>query len=753
MSETQKEDTSGTTGTPIEPNQQQEQHESNEDEEDFNNVPMDAPNKITRDPAGKYIEVGPFTQLWRFGKNIPVYDYDRQTLYDGFLRSLARAPDHDFLGVRRIDPATGTYERKYTFMTYAEAHTAMGHLGSFLRNQTLGEGQEQQQQLLPRGAMVGIFARNCPQWIIAQYACYRHSLVPVPLYSTLGDAAVRFILAQCQVPVVVAAPKSIAALIRLAYERDSAAEAATTTTTTTKTETEEEKPGLRMVISTESDALPADAVAAAEQHGVRVLTWAEALAEGAAHVVEAEPPTPDELYGVIYTSGSTGTPKGAMITHRTVCNAADIMYSAPQFAEPVDGWRYISYLPLAHSMELELTSIMITGGGTIGFNTVIGNLFEDIEVLEASFFPTVPRLWKRFYDKVMEAVNASFVSRTLFGVAYAHKKAALETGAATWVDWDALVFDRIRSRLGPKMVLSMCGAAPMDRALIEWVRVTCGLTVYQVYGLTETFAGVSSQQLGYFSDVQCIGAPIGRTRVRLVDVPEMGYSIADSPPRGELLVHGPTVFRGYYKEPAKTAEVLSPDGWCATGDCARLNADGTITIIDRKKNLFKLAQGEYVAAEMVEMVYGFALCVAQVWVWANSLDPFLVAVVVPAEDVVRPVAEARFGFAPGAPWADICADPRVNAHVLHEMQHVGRERKLKGYEIVKGIVLEPVEWGPTCGLLTPTLKFMRAKMAAHYAPQLNALCAQIRSAPATSDSSSSASPSSSSGSSWFSWFK
>lgn len=504
-----------------------------------------------------------------------------------------------------------------------------------------------------------------------------------------------------------------------------------------------------MIISTESEAVPSEAMELAKRHGVRVVTWTEALEEGAKHVVAAEPPTPDELYGVIYTSGSTGTPKGAMITHRTVCNAADIMYSAPQFAEPVDGWRYISYLPLAHSMELELTSIMITGGGTIGFNTVIGNLFEDIEVLEASFFPTVPRLWKRFYDKVMEAVNASFVSRTLFNVAYARKKAALATGAAPWVDWDALVFGRIRARLGPRMVLSMCGAAPMDRALIEWVRVTCGLTVYQVYGLTETFAGVCSQQLGYFTDVQCIGAPIGRTRVRLVDVPEMGYAVTDAPPRGELLVRGPTVFRGYYREPAKTAEVLSRDGWFATGDCGRLNADGTITIIDRKKNLFKLAQGEYVAAEMVEMVYSFALCVAQVWVWANSLDPFLVAVVVPAEDAVRPVAEARFGYAPGAPWADICADPRVNAHVLAEMQHVGRERKLKGYEIVKGIVLEPVEWGPTCGLLTPTLKFMRAKMAAHYAPQLNALCSEIRNRPVADAASSS----SSSGSSWFSWFK
>jgi len=273
-----------------------------------------------------------------------------------------------------------------------------------------------------------------------------------------------------------------------------------------------------------------------------------------------------------------------------------------------------------------------------------------------------------------------------------------------------------------------------------------------VYGLTETFAGVCSQQLGYFKDVQCIGAPVGRTRIRLVDVPEMDYSVSDDPPRGELVIKGPTVFKGYYKEPEKTAEALTEDGWFSTGDCGRLNEDGTITIIDRKKNLFKLAQGEYVAAEMVEMVYGFALSVSQVWVWANSMDPFLVAVVVPSEEVVRPIAETQFGFAPDAAWTDICADPRINAYVLHEMQQVGRDRKLKGYEIVKGIILEPVEWGPTCDLLTPTLKFMRAKMAAHYAKQLDALCSSIRSPGSHNPAQTqTAQTSTSSSGGWFSW--
>jgi len=352
----------------------------------------------------------------------------------------------------------------------------------------------------------------------------------------------------------------------------------------------------------------------------------------------------------------------------------------------------------------------------------------------------------------MEAINASWFTRTVFNIAYAHKKEAIETGVPTWIDWDNVIFNKIKSKLGPKMTLSMCGAAPMDRALIEWVRVTCDLVVYQVYGLTETFAGVCSQQLGYFHDVQCIGAPAGRTRIRLVDVPEMNYHVSDNPPRGELVVKGPTVFKGYYKEPEKTAEALTEDGWFSTGDCGRLNDDGTITIIDRKKNLFKLAQGEYVAAEMVEMVYGFALSVSQVWVWANSMDPFLVAVVVPSEEVVRPIAESQYGFAHDAAWTDICADPRINAYVLHEMQQVGRERNLKGYEIVKGIILEPVEWGPTCDLLTPTLKFMRAKMAAHYAKQLETLCGGIRGqGPQSRSQPDAAQAKTTSSGGWFSW--
>lgn len=472
-----------------------------------------------------------------------------------------------------------------------------------------------------------------------------------------------------------------------------------------------------------------------ERRGIVTKTWDELIAAGKAWPAEATPAKPDDLYGIVYTSGSTGTPKGVMVTHRNVCNAVDIMYAAPQFTEPLDNWRYLSYLPLAHSMELELSSIVIKGRGMIGFCSTVTRLFDDIALLRPDFFPTVPRIWKKFYDKVNEVIAQSYVRKMVFDIAYAAKRSAMLRGTTTWINWDALVFNAIAAKLGGRIKICMCAAAPLDAGIIEWLKVVCGIQIYQVYGLTECFGGVVAQVPPYLGDNSSIGIPMDHSEIRLVDVPEMNYSAADNPPRGEIVIRAPNVFQGYYKEPALTAEVLTEDGWFYTGDCARFNADGTLTIIDRKKNIFKLSQGEYVAVEMVELTYSYSPYISQIWVWGNSNDPFLVAVVVPDPDYLRKLAAelALADPACGVPadpeaadLADLCRVPAVNKRVLEELARVGRERKLKGYEIVRGIILEPVPWEPATEVMTPTLKVRRPQMAARYRAQLDELCRKIR---------------------------
>jgi long-chain acyl-CoA synthetase len=275
---------------------------------------------------------------------------------------------HDFLGERERMP-DGTLG-PYRFASYADVAREVDAVGAALG------------AVLQRGDFVGLFVPNSTAWIVAQYACYRQGLVPVPLYATLGDDAVRFIAGQTEMKLIFCSPKSVDALLAMGLSLHTVVVTATTATTAT--------------------AEPAP------NSSVQVVSWDEFCARGKQRPVPPDPAKPDELAFIVYTSGSTGTPKGAMITHRTVCHAIDIMYCAPQFVRPCGHWRYISYLPLSHVMELELVGIMIKAGAAIGFfSGNIANLFDDIAALNPNLFATVPRVWKRLHDKVEETVAQS----------------------------------------------------------------------------------------------------------------------------------------------------------------------------------------------------------------------------------------------------------------------------------------------------------------------------------------------------------
>jgi long-chain acyl-CoA synthetase len=289
------------------------------------------------------------------------------------------------------------------------------------------------------------------------------------------------------------------------------------------------------------------------------------------------------------------------------------------------------------------------------------------------------------------------------------------------------VLGTIASKLGSNLEVSMVGAAPLGKELSEWVRATCNIPVYPVYGMTETFAGCIAS-VPPLEDPTSIGRPIGRHVVRLVSIPDMNYTVHDTPcPRGEIHVKGPLVFAGYFKNPEQTSEVILPEGWLATGDVARLNLNGTLTIIDRKRNLFKLAQGEFVAVEALEMAYSHSLLIQQIWVHGCSLDNFVVAVVVPEPDRLRAAANT-IGIVETADMAELCKDPRVVSLVHKELVRVGKEQKLRGFEIVRDIILEPNPWTMADDLVTPTLKIKRSKLLTKYRDVVEALLVRLRSA-------------------------
>lgn len=192
---------------------------------------------------------------------------------------------------------------------------------------------------------------------------------------------------------------------------------------------------------------------------------------------------------------------------------------------------------------------------------------------------------------------------------------------------------------------------------------------------------------------------------------------------GEVCVKGPNVFKGYLKDPAKTAEVLDKDGWLHTGDIGKWLPNGTLKIIDRKKHIFKLAQGEYIAPEKIENIYVRSEPVAQVFVYGESLQAFLIAIVVPDVEMLCPWARKR-GFA--GSFEELCRNKDVRRAILEDMVRLGKDSGLKPFEQVKGITLHPELFSVDNGLLTPTMKAKRPELRNYFRSQIDELYSTIK---------------------------
>ncbi|KAJ6757187.1 LONG-CHAIN-FATTY-ACID--COA LIGASE [Salix koriyanagi] len=228
--------------------------------------------------------------------------------------------------------------------------------------------------------------------------------------------------------------------------------------------------------------------------------------------------------------------------------------------------------------------------------------------------------------------------------------------------WDRLVFNKIKEKLGGRVKFMGSGASPLSPDVMDFLRVCFGCQVLEGYGMTETSCVISSVDQGDNLSGH-VGSPNPACEIKLVDVPEMNYTSEDQPhPRGEICVRGPSIFQGYYKAEVQMREVIDDDGWLHTGDIGLWLPAGRLKIIDRKKNIFKLAQGEYIAPEKVENVYTKCRFVSQCFIYGDSFNSSLVAVVAVEPDVLRDWAASE-----GIKYDDLgqlCNDPRARAAVF-----------------------------------------------------------------------------------------
>ena len=592
---------------------------------------------------------------------------------------------HQCLGTRINDGP-------YVWETYDEVKNRVFNFGSGLLECGLKPGKQM---------TVGIYAKNSAEWAIAALACAGYGLIMVPLYDTLGPDAIKYIVKQAEVSLVVVEDGKLGNLLEAAKEC----------------------PTLKYVVKIGS-LTPEDKKMAGDVN-VTLMYFRGVEAMGKESAKAPVPGKSEELYTICYTSGTTGDPKGVMLTHGNfIADVAGVFSTFPAKFRVTNSDTHISFLPLAHVFEQAVMVGLLTAGARIGFyRGDVLKLLEDVALLKPTVFVAVPRLLNRIYSKILATVKeGSALRQFLFNSAIERKRALLRQGIVTRETmWDRVVLKKVQARLGGRVRLIITGAAPIAAEVLDFMRAAFGCEVLEGYGQTETAAASTVSSFGDYSTEANghVGAVIPCTEIKLVDIPDMGYFATDKPnPRGEICIRGNNVFRGYFKMADKTAETIDKDGWCHTGDVGMFLPNGTLKIIDRKKHLFKLAQGEYIAPEKIENIYVRAPCVQQVFVHGESLRSTLLAVVVPDPDALHSWANKN-GLK--GDLKSLCKEPAVNKMLLEGMVALGKQNKLHSFEQVKAIHVEHQPFTPENGLLTPSMKAKRDVVRKHYKDEIEAM--------------------------------
>jgi len=617
------------------------------------------------------------------GKPISYLEEDVRTLHELFIKGLQRSNGGPCVGKRSSanDP--------YTWITYQEVLD---------QTQQFGSGLLQYGAKAENSQFIGIYSQNCVEWKVTEQACNSFSMVLVPLYDTLGPESIEHIVNLCELKIIVIDTNQ-KAINLLSGIKDG-------------------KYKIETLILMENPS--SEVMDSAAANNTEVLTFSHVQAKGKSNLQEFVPPTPEDLHTICFTSGTTGMPKGVMLSHgNLIANIMGIYgIGKDSFISLSNEDVHISYLPLAHVFERVVSNLIYCVGGSVGFfQGDIKLLLSDVAALKPTMFPMVPRLINRLFDKIHQGASNSRFKSFMLSKATQQKVKGLEKGSVsknTW--WDTLVFRKIQRLFGGRVKICITGAAPISSDVLNFMRCALGVPFSEGYGQTESTAAISISLPGdYFSG--SVGTPGLCNEVKLVDVPEKNYFAKDG--KGEVCARGTNIFKGYYKDEEKTKEALDEDGWLHTGDVGMWLPNGSLKIIDRKKHIFKLSQGEYIAPEKIEQILVQSVPVAQVFVYGESLKSNLVSIVVPDVETLSDWASSN-GIKSKS-YQDLCKNKDLAELIHQDLVALGKRKGLKSFELPKRIFLSEELFSVENNLLTPTFKARRPQIFKRYKTEIDKL--------------------------------
>ncbi|KAI9839230.1 MAG: hypothetical protein M1819_003223 [Sarea resinae] len=575
---------------------------------------------------------------------------------------------------------------EYTYMSFVEYERMTLQLGAGLRK--LGMNKEDR---------LHIFAATSSHWLGMAHGALSQSMPIVTAYDTLGEEGLKHSLAETRAKAIFLDPHLLAKLVNPLKEAKE----------------------IRYVIyNSQGEVKQQHIDALKKEHEYLTIMSIDELKElGESNSVDPVPPEAEDLCCIMYTSGSTGTPKGVPLKHKNVVAAVtgvDVIVG--DYLGPGDS--LLTYLPLAHILEFVFENACLYWGGTMGYgnprtlsDTSVRNCKGDIREFKPTILVGVPAVWEQVKKGIVAKVTqSSFVVRNLFWGALAAKSFMMSAGLPGSGILDTVVFKKIKEATGGRLRICMNGGGPIAKDTQRFISMAI-TPMIGGYGLTETTAmGALMDPMSWTDDA--LGEIPGCVEIKLVDFPDAGYFAKNNPPQGEIWIRGDSVMTGYYNNDQETKDSLTSDGWFKTGDIGEFDHNGHLKIVDRKKNLVKTQNGEYIALEKLESIYRSATIVANICVYAAQDKNKPVAIIVPAEPALKKLASEN-GIE-GTGVEDLVHNERLQDIVLGELQTAGKKGGLSAIEIIQGVVLADEEWTPQNGLVTSAQKLNRRGILQKY---------------------------------------
>jgi len=629
------------------------------------------------------------------------------TLYDLVKDAFEKYAEKKCMGTREYLGQHSPKVKKFggvSWKTYGEVGFEAHKFGAALREAgVLPAPEETTLQKFTSPCSVAIFENTCAEWMIAAQGAFTQSIIVTTIYATLGIEAVIGAINDGEISAIVCNKCNVGLIMSRIKDMSS----------------------LKTVIYTSSMVAPDDVFDIPDApKGVDIVSFEDFTQSGDTSKYPPTPPKADTTAVIMYTSGSTGKPKGVVLTHKhVVACSASVYYLLPTYDDDV----YISYLPLAHIMELMGEFLFLSKGVTLVYAdpktlTSKGSYPQGaLEVFSPTLMVAVPKIWDSVKKGVEAKISlASPVSQFLVKTAFQARAFAQKNGFDTPL-FKKLVFKKFAAALGGRMRYALSGGGALNSEVQDFTRTCFGVTIVQGYGLTETCAGLTIQAT---DDIRSgiAGVPIPSVEIKLESTPEIldragqPYLISDTKDhegspvfgRGEILAKGNNVAVGYYMMEEKTKEEFTDDGFFHTGDIGQFMSDGSIRIVDRKKNLVKLKGGEYIALENMEMVYGNSAFVDAVnggiCCYGDGDMDRPVAFMQLQEDYVLKYAKDN-GIS--GTFEELKKSDAIQKAVLDDMKKEAKKGDLTSLEKLIAVSFMNEPWTPENGCLTAANKLQR----------------------------------------------